>query len=186
MAKQSPSALLVTRNFPPLVGGMEKLNQHLLLALAELGPIALSGPQGAAAHAPAGAQVRESPLRPLPRFLLGCAWGGWRLARGLRPSLVIAGSGLTAPVAWLVAKLCGARSAVYLHGLDIIAPSAVYQAAWLPFIRRCGRVLVNSGSTRRLATKAGVPAECIFVLHPGTGMPVLDPAAVAAFRRERG
>src|SRR4249919_1084235 len=116
MAKQSPSALLVTRNFPPLVGGMEKLNQHLLLALAELGPIALSGPQGAAAHAPAAAQVLESRLRPLPRFLLGCAWSGWRLARRQRPSLVLAGSGLTAPLAWMLAKLSGARAAVYLHG----------------------------------------------------------------------
>jgi len=185
-ARAAPSTLLVTRNFPPLVGGMEKVNQHLLAALAEAGPVALSGPQGAAAHAAAGAQVLESPLRPLPRFLLGCAWRGWRLARRRPPSLVLAGSGLTAPVAWILARLSGARPAVYLHGLDIIAPSALYQAAWLPFIRRCGLVLVNSANTRRLATEAGVPSGRIFILHPGTGMPVLDPAAGEAFRRERG
>lgn len=179
------STLLVTRNFPPLVGGMEKLNQHLLLALAELGPVGLSGPRGAAAHAPASALVRESALKPMPVFLLGCAWRGWRLARRLRPSLVMAGSGLTAPIAWSLARLAGARSAVYLHGLDIIAPSALYQLGWLPFIRRCEVVFVNSANTQRIAVEAGVPRERISILHPGTGMPVLDPAAGEAFRHER-
>jgi phosphatidylinositol alpha-1,6-mannosyltransferase len=179
------STLLVTRNFPPLVGGMEKVNQHLLLALAELGPVALSGPPGAASCASAGALVRESALKPLPVFLLGCAWRGWGLARRLGPSLVMAGSGLTAPIAWGLARLAGARSAVYLHGLDIIAPSAVYQAAWLPFIRRCDLVLVNSANTRQLAIEAGVSPGRISILHPGTGMPVLDPAAGEAFRQER-
>jgi phosphatidylinositol alpha-1,6-mannosyltransferase len=183
---RAPSTLLVTRNFPPLVGGMEKLNQHLLLALAELGPVALSGPRGAGAYAPANALVGESPLKPMPAFLVGCAWRGWRLARRLRPALVMAGSGLAAPIAWKLAWLSGARSAVYLHGLDIIAPSALYQAAWLPFIRRCDIVLVNSANTRRLAIDAGVPAGRISILHPGTGMPVLDPAEGEAFRRERG
>ena len=180
------AALLVTRNFPPLLGGMEKVNQHLLLALAATRPVALSGPRGAREHAPAGTEVRESPLRPLPRFLLGCAWGGWRLGRRLRPGMVLAGSGLTAPIAWGLSRLSGARAAVYLHGLDIIAPSRVYQLAWLPFIRRCDLVLVNSANTRRLAEAAGVPPARIQILHPGTTMPVLDAATGAAFRRERG
>jgi phosphatidylinositol alpha-1,6-mannosyltransferase len=185
-SSRAPASLLVTRNFPPLVGGMEKVNQQLLLALSELGPVALSGPEGAAAYAPAGAQVRQSPLKPLPRFLFGCSWRGWDLARRVKPTLVMAGSGLTAPVAVALAWLSGARSSVYLHGLDIIAPSAVYQAAWLPFIRRCEIVFANSANTRRLAIEAGVPAARISILHPGTGMPVLDPVAGEVFRRERG
>jgi phosphatidylinositol alpha-1,6-mannosyltransferase len=122
----------------------------------------------------------------LPRFLFGCAWGGWRLARRLRPGLVLAGSGLTAPIAWTLSRLGGARAGVYLHGLDIIAPSRLYQLAWLPFIRRCELVLVNSANTRRLAMEAGVPAARIEILHPGTDMPALDPGAGAAFRRGRG
>jgi phosphatidylinositol alpha-1,6-mannosyltransferase len=183
---RAPASLLVTRNFPPLVGGMEKVNQHLLASLAELGPVALSGPEGATAHANAGALVAESPLKPLPRFLLGCAWRGWSLARLLKPTLVMAGSGLAAPIAWTLAWWTGARSAVYLHGLDIIAPSAAYQSLWLPFIRRFDIVFANSANTRRLAIEAGVPAGRISILHPGTGVPALDAAAGEAFRHERG
>jgi len=71
---------------------------------------------------------------------------------------------------------------VYLHGLDIIAPSRIYQWFWLPFIRACDLVLVNSGNTAKLATERGVRAERVSVLHPGTDVPELDPERGKEFR----
>ncbi len=177
-------ALLVTRNFPPLVGGMERVNQKLLESLAAEGPVLLCGPTGASAHAPAGAQISETPIRPLPVFLLATAAKAARLALARRPCLVLAGSGLTAPIAWFASRLCGARAAVYLHGLDIIAPSKLYQFAWLPFIRACRIVIVNSENTAKLARSAGVAADRIAILHPGTYIPDLDPTARDRFRGE--
>ena len=180
---EHPLALLVTRNFPPLVGGMEKLNQHLL---AELGPewrLALCGPTGCRAFAPGDVlAVRETAIRPLPWFLamsmIKAAW----LALRLRPKLVIAGSGLTAPVAWLCARLTGARLATYVHGLDLVVQNQVYQWLWLPFIRASDLLLANSAHTAKLATSRGIAPARIAQLHPGTCVPSLDPAAAAAFR----
>src|SRR5688572_5035173 len=113
------AALLVTRNFPPLLGGMEGVNSRLLSELAEEWRVSLCGPAGCAASAPRAARVAEAPLRPLPLFVLRNAWQAWRMARRERPRLVLAGSGLAAPMAWLAARACGARLAVYLHGLDV-------------------------------------------------------------------
>jgi phosphatidylinositol alpha-1,6-mannosyltransferase len=105
------------------------------------------------------------------------------MAWQIKPRLILAGSGLTAPIAWLVARSMGAKVGVYLHGLDVIAPSCIYQRFWLPFIRRCDITLVNSANTARLARKRGVRLENMQVLHPGTDIPVLDPQAGTMFRK---
>ncbi len=183
-ADARPFALLVTRNFPPLLGGMEKLNQHLLAELADQYALALCGPRGCAAFAPGDTQIAETSVKPLPRFLLGTALRAVRMARRLHPAVVIAGSGLTAPIAWLAARLSGARLIVYLHGLDIVAPSRLYQWGWLPFIRACDVVLVNSRNTSALAQARGVRTGRIRILHPGTDIPSLNPAAARAFRQK--
>jgi phosphatidylinositol alpha-1,6-mannosyltransferase len=177
-------ALLVTRNFPPLVGGMERVNERLLSELAPDWRLGLCGPAGCSASAPAAEWVAEAPLKPLWSFVMRNAWQAFRMARRQRPQLVLAGSGLAAPMAWLAARASGARLAVYLHGLDVIAPSRVYQAVWLPFIRACDLVLVNSRNTGGLATGRGVDGARIHVLHPGVEIPALDPAAGPAFRAE--
>ena len=181
-----PGVLLVTRNFPPLLGGMEKLNRYLLHELAQQWQVALCGPRGCAAYAPESAQVCETAIKPLPRFFLGTALRALHLAWRTRPEWVIAGSGLAAPMAWLAARISGAKLAVYLHGLDIVAPSRVYQAAWLPFIRACDLVLVNSRNTGQLAQGRGIGANRLRILHPGTDVPELDASAADAFRRKFG
>ena len=181
-----PWALLVTRNFPPLVGGMERLNQHLLNSLAPDWRVVLCGPRGAAAFATPGAVVSEADIRPLPSFLTWTAARAAKVALTLKPRLVVAGSGLCAPIAWVAGRLCGAQTAVYLHGLDIIVPSKLYQLAWLPFIRRCDIVIVNSANTSRLAQRNGVLGSRISILHPGAKIPVLDATAGPAFRTRHG
>ena len=96
--------LLITRNFPPLWGGMERLNWHLADELAKHHAVHVIAPQGAAAKAPSGVAVTEVPLRPLWRFLLAAAHAARREARRLQPDVVLAGSGLTAPLALLAAR----------------------------------------------------------------------------------
>lgn len=183
---QRPLALLVTRNFPPLLGGMEKVNQHLLDALQPGWRTALCGPAGSAQYAPPHTEVEQSSVKPLALFLIATLWRAVRLAWRRKPEWVIAGSGLTAPIAWLAARCAGGRVAVYLHGLDIVAPSRAYQGLWLPFIRRCDLVLVNSANTASLARSQGVPTGATHVLHPGTDLPALDNAAARDFRHRHG
>lgn len=181
-----PLAVLLTRNFPPLLGGMEKVNQHLLAALQPTWRTALCGPAGCAAYVSPQTEVKQSKVKPLPVFLAITLWHAIRLAWRRKPEWVVAGSGLTAPIAWLAARCVRGKVAVYLHGLDIVAPSLVYQWLWLPFIRRCDLVIVNSGNTAQLATGRGVRSDKLHVLHPGTELPILDAEAASDFREHHG
>jgi len=175
--ERSSSLLLVTRNFPPLWGGMERLNWHMAAELAGHYALTVIGPAGAAAHAPPGVVVREVPLTPLPRFLLAAGWQSVCVAWAERPAAILAGSGLTAPLVWLAARLSGARALAYVHGLDVTAPHQVYRLLWLPFLRRMDRVIANSRATAQLAERAGVRADRIVIVHPGVALPAPLPPA---------
>jgi phosphatidylinositol alpha-1,6-mannosyltransferase len=175
-------ALVITRNFPPLVGGMERLNQHLLRELAPDWRPALCGPDGCREFIAADVPVAEHAIRPLAIFLARSLIAALRFAIRLRPEFVVGGSGLVAPLVWIAARAIRARAVIYAHGLDLVAPSRVYQALWLPFIRAANLVLVNSANTRRLAIERGVGAERIVILHPGTDLHAPIAGAREAFR----
>jgi len=177
--------LLVTRNLPPLIGGMERLNWHMAQELARYGDVRVVGPSGSAALAPAGVTVVEVPLKPLWKFI-GCATvETWKIARRWRPHVVLAGSGLTALPAWLAARSAKARAAAYVHGLDMAVPHPVYRALWFPALRRMECVIANSGATRALAISAGVAASRIRIVHPGVQLPGLpDSEVIRRFRAE--
>ena len=188
MATERPKALVLTRNLPPLVGGMERLIWHILDELTPDYEVHAVGPRGSADRAPEGVSITEVTESPLWRFLLGMKWKAVWQAMRLRPRLVMAGSGLTAPFAWLAARLVGARAVVYLHGLDIEAQHRLYRAVWLPFIRRCDIVLANSHFTRGLALQAGVDESRIRILHPGVDLPDMSNADAgrSGFRERYG
>jgi phosphatidylinositol alpha-1,6-mannosyltransferase len=177
-----PRVLLVTRNLPPLVGGMERLNQRMASGLHAWADVRVVGPVGCAAHLPAGVSTIEVPVRPLAGFLLRSLLAAVRQARGFRPDVVLAGSGLAAPAALLAARACRARTAVYVHGLDLVARQRLYRWLWLPAIRRCDVVIANSHNTRDLAVARGIHVDRIRIVNPGTDIPALDSAAGARFR----
>lgn len=176
--------LIITRNLPPLVGGMERLNWHMAEELAKHADVRAIGPAGAAVLGPRNVVIDEAPLKPLSRFLLGAQWRALKVARRWRPDVVLAGSGLVAPLAWLTAKVCGARTAVYVHGLDITVRHMMYRALWLPAICRFDCVIANSQATRSLAIAAGVPPSRLGIVHPGVDLSVVPAEAtvVAGFR----
>lgn len=174
--------LVVTRNLPPLVGGMERLNLHLVLGLGKANDVSIVGPAGCASFLPSNWRVAEAPPKPLPVFLAGALAGALGLAIRSRPTVVVAGSGLVAPIAWCCARLVGARFLVYLHGLDLVADSTLYRFLWLPFIRKADLALVNSRNTQRLAVERGVARTA--VIHPGTHLHADDRAAAKDFREK--
>lgn len=181
-----PRALLITRNLPPLRGGMERLVQHLVVSLDSKYGVAVIGPRGCKEFLPPRVHAQEIAHRPLPCFLLAGFLRASRISPRDGLALVLAGSGLTAPMAWWAARRARAPLVVYLHGLDIIAPSAIYQHLWLPVIRRADLVLVNSQNTRCLAIGRGIPDGVIEILHPGTELPGSDQDARTEFRKLHG
>ena len=186
MAEPRPRILHIARNLPPLVGGMERLNWHIADEFSQWADVDVVGPQGAASLKPKSVVLAEVPLRPLWRFLLVSAWRALWLARTRKPSLVLAGSGLTAPAAWLAARACGARAAVYVHGLDVAVRHPVYRAIWHPVLRRMDHVVANSQPTAKLVRALGVAEEKIHIVHPGVTLPALpQPSEALRDFRER-
>lgn len=183
-----PRILLITRNLPPLVGGMERLNWHMADELAKQAEVQVIGPGGAAELAPNSVTLTEAPLKPLPLFLLiSFLKGLWVIIRK-KPDIILAGSGLTAPIAWLLSKLCGARSAAYLHGFDITVDNGIYRKLWRPTFKKLDRIIVNSTPTRELALAAGVSQHKITIVHPGVSLPdkPQPEARILAFREQHG
>jgi phosphatidylinositol alpha-1,6-mannosyltransferase len=119
-------------------------------------------------------------------FFLRAGVLAWQEAGEWKPDLVIAGSGLTSPLAWLAARRARSRTAVYLHGLDLVVRSRLYRLFWLPFIRRMQLALVNSRNTAQLAMRVGLPSARLVVLNPGTKIPGPDERAGLEFRQRHG
>lgn len=177
--------LIVTRNFPPLWGGMERLNLHLVEELSRRFAMHMIAPDGAVKYVTSQISVIQVPLRPLVRFLSIATIQAVRSALIWRPHIIIAGSGLTAPIAFLAAKLCHARSFVYVHGLDIAISHPIYRAFWYPVLRRLNGVIANSQSTAQLAFDIGIASERISIVHPGVTIPnEIDQSAPARFREK--
>jgi phosphatidyl-myo-inositol dimannoside synthase len=183
-----PKACFITRNFPPLTGGMERLNHHAYAAICKGFSVAVCGPQGAGNFVDDAEALIEIPSAPLLRFLIACQWGSLKLARRYRPEIIYSGSGLTAPAALMAARAVNARSVCFLHGLDIVADHPVYRRVFLPAIRRIDRILVNSRHTATLAEAVGVKPERIAIVHPGVEIPDLQVkyAAERRFRQRLG
>lgn len=186
-AKGNSRVLLITRNLPPLIGGMEKLNLHLVQELAEEFDVMVVGPAGCGAFLPSGVCLKQVPHKPLWRFLSAALVDAMRLARRYRPGCVMAGSGLTAPIAFVASRMCAARAAVYVHGLDLVASHRIYRSFWLPFLRRMDLCIANSRNTAELAASIGIPRERISVVHPGVELPHEEnQEAAAKFRKQQG
>lgn len=181
--------LIVTRNLPPLVGGMERLNWHIADELSQHAEVRVIGPEGASALRPLHVQLHEVPLRPLWKFLFSSAQQAVRIARSWHPDVVLAGSGLTAPAAWAAARATRTACAgVYLHGLDATVQHPAYRALWYPTIRRMDKIIANSHTTAQLAINLGVMAQRLSIIHPGVHIPSApqSTAILHDFRQRHG
>lgn len=181
---RTPRLLIITRNLPPLIGGMERLNWHIAQELSNYAEVKVIGPRGSAALAPPRVTLHEARTSKLSSFLVRGLFSGIVIARSWRPAVVLAGSGLTAPLVVLAAKLSGAKSAVYTHGLDLVVKHPVYRMVWLRFIARADIVLVNSSATRELAVQAGIDPHRIRLVHPGVALPMNTTAENESFRQQ--
>jgi phosphatidylinositol alpha-1,6-mannosyltransferase len=143
----------VTRKFPPSVGGMENLSYQIAHELAQHEPTELVRWGGSAIG--------------LPWFAV---LSTFRLAAGLlRKDVRVLLLG-DPSLAWLglLAKSCGTRVAVVVHGLDVTYPRRLYQIYLrLCFWRRFDAYICISTHVKKLVAAQGVPAEHIHLIHPG-------------------
>lgn len=175
--------LLVTRNFPPLVGGMERVVRHGYEALVPDYDVALVGPAGCEMYAPSSRVVVGIETRPTSLFLFKTALAARRLSASFQPHLVFAGSALLGPAVIGAAKRANALSACYVHGLDVVYRNVFYQQFFVSALKRMNIVIANSANTAQLARSVGVDPKRIEVLHPCTSIPEQRPDP-SAFREK--
>ena len=168
--------LLVTRNFPPLIGGMERLLSHVYQELMQSFDVHLIGPEGASDFTNSSSIVSQCSLYPTFWFLIQCQCKALRLAQRLRPDLVIAGSGVTAGAAYMAGRAVGAPVACFLHGLDLVVKNRLYHSLFIPVIRRCDFFIANSTNTVKLALEVGIKNEAIRILYPAVNLMSCDAA----------
>lgn len=188
MAIDNGTVLVITRNLPPVTGGMERLIAEAIRALANMAHVAVVGPAAAEPLLPPSVTYAgEFPLAPNAASLLTGLVASVRAARRLRPQLIVGGSGVCAPMVLAAAQAAGCASAIFVHGLDLVYPSTLYRHLFLPTLRRIDRVISNSRHTCGLATSAGICASRIALLHPGVELPApISDAAIEAFRDRHG
>jgi phosphatidyl-myo-inositol dimannoside synthase len=180
-AGRRPKILLITRNLPPLRGGMERLNRHMAEALAEWSDLTVIGPAGCRDFLPSHIETIELTVRPLPIFLLQVLRASW--IHSAQPiDIVLGGSGLTVFGVKIAARRAGARSVAYVHGLDLVASHPLYRALWMPALRRLDHALANSANTAGIASRKGVARGRLTVIHPGVSLPHESGAAGIDFR----
>lgn len=171
MKKQN--ILLITRNLPPLVGGMERLNWHIADELSKGHTVSIISHTKAKEIAPQNTKFYGVPLNPLPIFLILAFFQTFLRCLVQRPDLLFAGSGLTAPIVVFWAKIFRKKSIIYIHGLDVVNNSIVYRKVWIPLIRKADHIVANSTPTQELCIRNHIPRTKISIIHPGVDFPPL-------------
>lgn len=166
--------LLVTKNMPPTVGGMERLNWHMAEELSKVAEVHVIGPRGFASFAPEGVICHEVSSASLLLLMAGMLFRAAVLSRVLKPNIIVAGSGLTAPIVWFAGCLSASRTAAYLHGLDIATMHPLYRWVWLPSLRKLDTIVCNSRATIACARHKGIRDDRLIQLSPGVTMPPPD------------
>jgi phosphatidylinositol alpha-1,6-mannosyltransferase len=170
MSSAQKRILLVTRNLPPLVGGMENLLLHCANTLCSHYALTVVGPKGCSAYLDDSIEVHEVSSNLTGFLMLAPIYVLVSLCRN-RYHLIFGGSGLMAPSCWLFGKTFGVATLCYVHGLDIVVNSRIYQSIFVPCLRRQSSIIVNSSNTWRLCIASGIDQGKIAIIHPGCDIP---------------
>lgn len=174
--QQKPTLLFISRNFPPLTGGMERLNFHVYENLAKDFDITLCAPNGAQSYIGLEKQYIPIDASSLSKFMISVFISLLRLRffYSYKPDVIYCGSGLTAIFAWLYAKTTKSKTVCFIHGLDIAVKNSIYQTIFLPAIRQLDSIIANSQFTAKLAISYGISPKKITIINPGVALPELS------------
>lgn len=167
---KKPTLILVTKNLPPDKGGMERMWHEATRELAGFCDLHVIGPAAAAQYMSNRCIYHKVP-KYLPFFFITSLVKATIICLRYKAIAIVSGSGVTLFPVMLSGYLTNTKTACYLHGLDIIYPSHLYQLVFKHCIRRMHCVFVNSHNTKRLAIEAKVASKKISVIMPGINKP---------------
>jgi phosphatidylinositol alpha-1,6-mannosyltransferase len=170
-----PALLIVTRNFPPAIGGIERVVAEAAWALTLDFRVVVIGPVGGERGRDSGIEYWPVAPSPVIRFFRRTRQLAVRIAREIRPCAVLAGSGVMAPAARAAARASGCPAWALVHGLDVTARHPLYRIFFTPSIKRLDGVLANSRATAGAACRLGVPEARISQIALGVDRPGWPP-----------
>lgn len=162
--------LFITRNLPPLVGGMERLHYHILCHLQKNYELAVVCPEESLREIPDCIKLGFDNRSKL-RFIVDSARKAQQLNRKFQADLVFSASGTTILAAKLAAKKHRSPLICQVHGLDVVADNFIYQRIFVPAIRAADMIISISQHTSQLALAKGVNPNKIALLAPGVDLP---------------
>ena len=167
MRSKKGKILIISKNFPPSLGGMEHLAWKLYQQLEPHYQCDIIAPDGAEQFVnTANTNIFTCPLKPLPYFLFTAYRKALKLASNTQYDLCIGCSGIVAPITNALAKQKGIPSVILVHGLDIIAQNFIYQRYFVPRICNSNLIIANSANTAKLTRKKCTNSN-LQVINPG-------------------
>lgn len=158
--------LLLSWNFPPTLGGMEYVVENLFLGLRRRGhEVEVAAPHAAQEEAQPG--VHRAARPGLAAYVFFALRQGAALCRKARPDVIVCGSVVPAPAAFLLSRWFRCPYVVLVHGSDVLHPGFVYQRAIRFLLAHAARIAANSAQTRSLLQQRGFRTGPVDVVHPG-------------------
>ena len=179
--------LVVTWNFPPRCGGMEKLLSGLCDGLRKNHRLLII--TSYANDRCADDKYTFRPRYPglVTFFLYAFCKGVMLLRRHAGVTVVFGGSVLVVPIVLLLSRLFRLKAVVQAHGLDLIYPNGLYQFLCVGSLKFCDKIIANSTYTASLIHQKSARTDLTAVIPPGvTPETFMQPADVPAIKTEYG
>ncbi len=145
--------LYITRKFPPITGGMERVSYELYRHLAKLSDVKLIKWDGS----------NKWLFLVLPRFLImSCL-----VLLTSRVEAIYLQDGLLSPLGVMLKYVFNRPVSITIHGLDITYANRFYQLIIPRCARRLDRIICVSAATREQCLKRGIPNNKIVVIPNG-------------------
>jgi len=159
--------LVITWNFPPHKGGIEKLIAGLCKELRKNHPLFVI-----TSYADSDEAREDWIFRPrwpglLAFSLYALSRGAVLLRRNPDVRVIIGGSAMVTPLVLILARSFRRKAIINVHGLDLIYPSILYQTLCARWIKNCDGVIANSEFTASLARAKKTRESSIRVIPPG-------------------
>ena len=164
--------LFISRNLPPLIGGIERLAHRLHDGLTQQHQITLIGPKGCSKYVHPNVRTIELPVQPIAFILLSSVCALW-LSFKTSFDICIGANGLMAPACFLIKLTAKVPSIILVHGLDLTARNKLYQLIFIPLIGKADRIIANSTSTKKIALRKHLAESKISIINPGVDLPNL-------------
>lgn len=158
--------LFLSWNYPPALGGIEYVVEHLFKGLKKRGNDTTLMTTFAT-DVLAEEDLLRAPRPGLFSYLWFVFTRGRSLCRSFRPDVILCGSVVPATVGSIFSRWFGIPLVVLMHGSDILHKGMLYQVVIRWSLRRAARLCANSAMTKKLLVEAGFDESIIKVIHPG-------------------